>query len=202
MYKLAQHVHIFVLVLLSSLTSCTFAFSEGQTPSYVGVESVRIGDSKAKIFPLFQSKYQIKENHTTVSVLKDQKIIMNFLVDDHDYIFGIDIYSDYFTEEGIGCGSTLLEAKRAYGPAKVVPTDPGYFIQFERVSGILFLLDNDDIPKVLRNIPDDVFSAEEERSVLATVDAKINRLEITGWGGESIRKVLVKEEALGKPLNK
>jgi hypothetical protein len=117
-----------------------------------GVDGINFGDPAQKIFTLFQKPYQIKDKkkpHSvrTISVYKKNHRIVLFSVDDKDKVLFIDIYGDYRTREGIGCGSTIEDAMRAYGAAKLSPTDEGYLLYFDTLKNITFLLNNNDLPK-------------------------------------------------------
>lgn len=138
------------------------------------IESIKVGDSVSKIFSVFETKYQIKKEYLTVKLLKKGKLIVVFDLDDHEKILLIDIYAHYITEKKIGCGSKLSDLIKTYGQGKIDPADSGYFIWFERQKGIMFLLNNEDIPKELRNIPDDAIKPEDEKKIMSLKNAKIS----------------------------
>jgi hypothetical protein len=75
---------------------------------------------------------------------------------------------------------TLAQAQERYGRGNLDPTDAGYFIWFERKKGILFLLDDRDIPKPLRGIPDDAMTPALERKILRVGNARIVAVRVTG----------------------
>jgi hypothetical protein len=149
-----------------------------------GIEGIRIGDSANKILPYFQKPYQIidkKEQHAarTITVLKDNRRILEFSIDDKGGIFFIDIRGVYVTKDGVGCGSTIEDAIKAYGSPSLSPEDEGYLLYFERLKNISFLLNNKEIPKELRNIPDDVFEKKDQDRILKNKKIHIRAVKIT-----------------------
>ena len=92
---------------------------------------------------------------------------------DSDRVFLIDSYEGCVTKEGIGPGMTLGRAQEAYGRGQLDPTDLGYFIWFDRKPGVMFLIDERDIPASLRGIADDASSPERERHILSLQSARI-----------------------------
>jgi hypothetical protein len=93
-------------------------------------------------------------------------------------VFLIDSTERCATVEGIGPGVTLGRAQQIYGAGKTDPTDSGYFVWFPPRGQIEFLLDQRDIPKELRDIPDDVFSADNERAILGLSQARVSAVRV------------------------
>lgn len=147
------------------------------------VESIRIGDSVEKVFATFGSRFQLKDLRPanavrTVTLLRGSEKVITFSIGPDNRIVLIDIFSDYVTEEGLGKGSALSQALRAYGEAMLTPTDQGYLLTFKKFSGVGFLLNNKDIPKKLRDIPDDTFTPNHEKKILALGAIKIVSIQM------------------------
>jgi len=158
-----------------ALLFCIFttqSLANNRTIRNGGIHGVRVGDPAEKIFSVFKSEYTINDTKGTdsarlITLQLGKKNIAKFTIDTKGKIFLIEVYADYVTQENIGCGSTLSEAISAYGKGKITPTDEGYIIEFQKKQGISFLLDNNDIPKELRNIPDDVFTPEQGKNIMS-----------------------------------
>lgn len=149
------------------------------------IESVKIGDSDEKIFSTFKTRYHVSEETDprqarTITLSRNKKTIATFSIDGEGHIFFIEVRSNYRTVENIGPGSTLSEAIGVYGNGTVSPTDTGYLVTFEKMQNISFLLNNNDIPKDLRNIPDDVFTQDQEKRILDLGKARIIAIQISG----------------------
>lgn len=149
-----------------------------------GIDGIRIGDPANKIPTYFQKPHQIidqKKQHAvrTITVLKDNRRILEFSIDDKGGIFFIDIRGAYVTKEGVGCGSTIEDAIKAYGSPSLSPEDEGYLLYFEKLKNISFLLNNNEIPKVLRNIPDDVFEKKDQDRILKHTKIHISAVKIS-----------------------
>jgi hypothetical protein len=56
-------------------------------------------------------------------------------------------------------------------------------VYFERSKKLSFLLDNSAIPKRLRNIPDDVFTEDQEKEILRLKHVRIKVIKIYGIYG-------------------
>jgi hypothetical protein len=98
---------------------------------------------------------------------------------DSDRVFLVDSYEGCVTREGIGPGTMLGRAREAYGRGQLDPTDLGYFIWFDRKAGVMFLIDERDIPASLRGIADDAISSEQESQILSLQSARIVMARIT-----------------------
>jgi hypothetical protein len=147
------------------------------------IESVKIGDPGDKIFTTFKSRYQIIDNTKpgatrTIILFSDKQKAATFFVDQHNQIFMIEIYKGYQTQDKIGPGSTISQAIHIYGTGSITPTDVGYLMTFKKLNGIGFLLTNNDIPKEFRNIPDDVFTPEQEEKILSFGNVHISAIQI------------------------
>jgi hypothetical protein len=149
-------------------------------PSSIG--GVRIGASKADVVAQLSGRYSVAEEakpgssptlvaraRTEVANVKPAMIIGL----DSDRVFLIDSHEGCVTKEGIGPGMTLGRAQEAYGRGQLDPTDLGYFIWFDRKAGVMFLIDERDIPASLRGIADDAISPEQEREILSLQNARI-----------------------------
>lgn len=174
----------FMMVL--SLLFCIFttrSLANSRLIRNGAIHGVRVGDPAEKIFSVFKSEYTIKDTKKTdsarlITLQIGKRNIAKFSVDTKEKIFLIEVYSDYVTQENIGCGSALSDAINAYGDGKLTPTDGGYIIEFQKKKGISFLLKNDDIPKELRNIPDDVFTPDQERKIMNIGSIRILAIQI------------------------
>jgi hypothetical protein len=144
------------------------------------VGDVRIGGSKAEILGQLASRYvvtELKQQGAAPAIVarrrgdgSDSKplVVVNF---DADRAFLIDSYEPCATREGVGPGTTVGRAQEICGPGRIDPTDLGYFIWFERKKGVLFLLEDQDIPTSLRAIPDDVLTPEPRSSSKLIISA-------------------------------
>jgi hypothetical protein len=153
------------------------------------VDGARIGASKAVLLEELSSRYAVTEpvrNGVTPTLVARRRgsdansrplVVINL---DGDHAFLIDSYEPCATKEGVGPGMTLAQAQKRYGRGNLDPTDAGYFIWFERKKGVLFLLDDRDIPKSLRGIPDDVMTPARERQILRIGKARIVGVRVTG----------------------
>ncbi|MBI4378655.1 MAG: hypothetical protein HY578_06125 [Nitrospinae bacterium] len=170
-----KNVFIFIIIGLLVCFSIETVLSNKLIIKDGVIESIKIGESAKKIFSIFKSRYRIDDvtkphSVRTITLFRDSKKVITFSIDPTDpkeRIFLIYVYSDYVTPENIGSGSTLFEAINVYGNGNIIPTDEGYMIAFNRLKGIAFLLNNDGIPKELQNIPDDVFTPEQEKKIMA-----------------------------------
>jgi hypothetical protein len=147
------------------------------------IDSIGIGDQAEKILSAFGNRYLIQDvkaprSAREIKLLDKGNLVIKFTIDDKGHIILIDVYSSYGTKEGIGVGSTLSDAEKAYGEGRVGPTDVGYWVTFEKLKGIGFLLNDSDIPSELRRIPDDVITKEKERQILGIGRARIVAIQI------------------------
>jgi hypothetical protein len=153
------------------------------------VDGARIGASKAVLLKQLSSRYAVTEplrpGAAPTLVARERGSDANsrplvVITLDGDHAFLIDSYEPCATKEGVGPGMTLAQAQRHYGRGNLDPTDAGYFIWFERKKGVLFLLDDRDVPKSLRGIPDDVMTPARERQILRVGKARIVGVRVTG----------------------
>jgi hypothetical protein len=153
------------------------------------VDGARIGTSKAVLLNQLSSRYAVTEpvrhGGSPILVARGRNSESNsrplvVITFDGDHAFLIDSYEPCATKEGVGPGVTLAQAQERYGRGNLDPTDAGYFIWFERKKGILFLLDDRDIPKPLRGIPDDAMTPALERKILRVGNARIVAVRVTG----------------------
>jgi len=150
-----------------------------------GIESVKTGDSVDKVFSVFKHRYQINDLNNPhimreITISEKGHRFLSFSIDSEGKIAMIDIYAKYRTRENIGCGSTLSSIIKTYGKGHIDPTDEGYYIFFDnsKIKGVQFLLNNNDIPRDLRNIPDDVITNKNETKILSLGKARIVRIRI------------------------
>jgi hypothetical protein len=150
-----------------------------------GLGQLKIGDPESKVRDIFASGYGITEHsggiaQRRVEVRKSSSNgkLYSFSLSNDDRVMFIDIFGACKNADGIGIGSRLGDARKRYGKAKLEPTDAGYFVIFDRIPTIGFLLENKDLPKKLRNLPDDSTSTKSERSILATSNARFLQIRI------------------------
>jgi hypothetical protein len=146
------------------------------------VDNIKIGDRADKIYSALKSKYAIetadRSNHLKeIIVRKDKKMIMKVSLKD-DSVFLIDVYALFSTSKDIHPGSTLSEVLEAYGKGEINPTDAGYYVYYDNMPGIQFLINNQDVPKKIRNIPDDIITGDQEKQILNLKAAKIAAIQI------------------------
>jgi hypothetical protein len=153
------------------------------------VNGVGIGDTKEKISTTFSAKYQIVEEKRsgympTINLYQNKKKIAMFSIADNKIVY-IDLYDNCITAENIGIGSTLKDALKTYGRGQLASSDQGYLVYFfEKVKKLAFLLDDADIPKELRNIPDDVITEKQEKKIFCLKNVKIKAIKIYGIYGD------------------
>jgi len=150
-----------------------------------GLARLRIGDPESKVRELFASGYGIAEHsggtaQRRVEVRKSSsnEKLYSFSLSNDDRVVFIDIFAACKNADGFGIGSRLGDARKRYGKAKLEPTDAAYFVVFDRIPTIGFMLESNDLPKKLRNLPDDSISTKVERSILATSGARFTQVRI------------------------
>lgn len=174
---------LYMIVVLSTCLFVSYAYANDCLIINGAIMGIKIGDQAEKIFSTFESGYRIVEEKKPYSVRMvnvfhgDQKII-KFSLDPDNKILFVDAYGNCATTEHIGVGSTLGDALKTYGKGRIMPTDEGYLIYFERIKGVFFLLDNQGIPKRLRNIPDDVFNRKQEKEILKLTNIRISSIKL------------------------
>lgn len=150
-----------------------------------GLRGIKVGDPEAKIREVFAAGYKVAEQSSQsaqrrVEVFQfssNEKLYSFSLSSDGSVVF-IDIYAPCRNSDGIGIGSRLGDAQKPYGKAKLEPTDTGYFVVFTRIPTVGFMLNNDDIPKKLRNLPDDSITKKIEQTILSMSHARISQIRI------------------------
>jgi hypothetical protein len=148
-----------------------------------GVKSVNVGDHSKSVRAIFGAPYKVVDSKKAqwarmLVVYEKKEKILQFSVDGNDKIFLIDIFGNFKTKEGIGVGSLLSQTAKAYGKGSIQPSDSGYYVYFESYPGLMFLLNNSEIPEDLRDIPDDVITEEEENKILKLKNVKISTIQI------------------------
>jgi hypothetical protein len=153
------------------------------------VGDVRIGGSKAEILAQLSSRYAViepKQQGAAPALVARRRgdgtdsrplVVVNF---SDDRAFLIDSHELCATRVGIGPGTTVGRAQEIYGLGRIDSTDLGYFVWFERKKGVMFLLEDQDIPTSLRGIPDDVLTPEHERQILSLDKEKIVAARVAG----------------------
>jgi hypothetical protein len=174
---------IILVVFIYSWFICFNAYADECLINGKSIENVGIGDSVEKIHLIFETRYKITDEtppHSirTVGLYENEKLIIKFSIGPDKKIIFIDVYNNYITSEHIGVGSTLKDAKKTYGKGELSPTDEGYLITFKKKKGFAFLLDDENIPKEFRNIPDDVFTKKHERKILRINNIAIKSIKI------------------------
>jgi hypothetical protein len=153
------------------------------------IAGVRIGASKQEVVSQLSSRYSVTEEAKAGSsptlVIRAReggsggkaRMVIGL---DSDRVFLIDSYEKCITKEGIGPGVHLGRAEQAYGVGRIDPTDTGYFVWFDNKDGVMFLIDQHDIPVSLRGIPDDAITPAQERRILNLKSARIVMARVTG----------------------
>jgi hypothetical protein len=153
------------------------------------IGDVRIGGSKEDTMAQLSSRYAVTEltQQGAAPTLVARRrgdgtesrplVVVTF---NDDRAFLIDSYELCATREGVGPGTTVGRAQQIYGLGRIDSTDLGYFVWFERKMGVMFLLEDQDIPTSLRGIPDDVLTPEHERQILSLGQAKIVAARVAG----------------------
>jgi len=95
-----------------------------------------------------------------------------------DKVFLIDVYALFSTDKNIHPGSILSKLLDTYGKGRINPTDAGYYVFFDEMPGIQFLINSKDIPQALQNIPDDVITEKQEKEILNLKKARISAIQI------------------------
>jgi hypothetical protein len=152
------------------------------------VNGVRIGGPIDQALIAFQKGFEVLEEKPKQSLdphvfrvreKSTQKVWITFAVNRKSKITMAYVEGPCATKEGIRVGSTLGQAIRVYGAAQLSPSDLGYYVGFKKIPRVSFLLDNKDVPKKLRGIPDDELKAKEEKKILTYRNAKIVEIKLT-----------------------
>jgi len=154
-----------------------------------GIAGVRIGALKQDVIAQLSSRYAVTEEAKAGSSPKLMirarqaprggrvRMVIGL---DSDRVFLIDSYEECVTKEGIGPGVRLRRATQAYGAGRIDPTDMGYFVWFAKKDGVMFLINEDEIPASLRGLPDDAISPVRERRILNLKNARIVMARVVG----------------------
>jgi hypothetical protein len=151
------------------------------------IGGVRLGASLAEVVDALRYTYSVDHHHqsdsasSVVAHIKDadRKSKPAFIVwFNADRAFMIDTYQPCATREGVGPGMLLRRARDIYGAdAELYSADAGYFVSFAATRRVMFLLQDSDLPKELRGIPDDVLTPALEKKVLAIGSAELPQCE-------------------------
>ena len=174
-------IYYFIVLSIVLFLGCADAYEcviKGST-----IEKVGIGDPAEKVYSVFESRYRIigeEKPHSvsTLSLYQGNEVIMKVSLDPDNRVLFIDAYDKCVTLKQIGVGSTLRELIKTYGKGQITPTDEGYLINFKSAKSLAFLLDDRDIPKRLRNIPDDVFNESQEKEILRLKNVRVCSIKI------------------------
>jgi hypothetical protein len=137
---------------------------------------------------VFQKDFEVSEEKPIqsldpyvfhVSKKSNQKRWITFAVNRNKKITMAYVEGPCATKEGVGVGSTLGEAIKAYGHPRLSPTDVGYYVGFRKIPWVTFLIDNKDISEKLRNIPDDELKPKQEKKILSNRNARIVEIRLT-----------------------
>lgn len=149
------------------------------------VASVSVGDSTAEVMGAFaQAEYATKivslpGAAREILVQRAGKLMMRVTLDGTGHLSAMKVYDPACkTEKGIGPGSSVASVAKAYGRGNIASTDGGYVVHFEYLAGMMFLIENDDLPPDLKGIPDDVLSEAQERQILSVDQARIAAVEV------------------------
>jgi hypothetical protein len=157
------------------------------------INNIRLGGSIDQVFRTFEGNFEVSETkprepegphiprgpHTfDVREKSTREKWITFAVTNNNKILLAYVTGPCKTKKGIGPGSTLGQAIDAYGQPGLSPTDVGYYVGFRTLPRVGFLLDNSDIPKRLRGIPDDEVSPKEESDILKIHSARIVEIRL------------------------
>ena len=151
------------------------------------MNDIRLGTPVQTIYNILQKDFSTTEEARTkaldprVLVAREnssKKIWFYITVDRKERAVFIDVVGPCLTADQIGIGSTFGQAIKVYGRPEVSPSDVGYLINFDKLPGVAFLLNDQDIPKNLRGIPDDVFKSEHKKELLKHRGAKIVAIQL------------------------
>ena len=174
-------------VLAALLATAVPAYGNGDTCLFdsKGLASLKIGDPESKVREVFGSGYDTREHpgpmvqrRIEVRRSTSSKNLYSIALGSNGEVMFIDILRSCKNADGVGIGTTLGVAKAKYGKAKLEPTDVGYFVIFDRMPRIGFMLANTDLPTKLRDLPDDSMSEKAESAILATSKAKFSQIRI------------------------
>ena len=100
-----------------------------------GFGGVRLGNSREEVIDYMTGRYSVAEEREGGGPLavivgrarsRDASVSVKASLDRSGHVYIIDVYANCVTSDGVGPGSTLAEAQRAYGSAGAVsPTDSG-----------------------------------------------------------------------------
>jgi len=182
-----QSVRAITFVLAALLATATPAYGNGGTCLFdsKGLAGLKIGDPESKVREVFGSGYDTREHsgqmmqrRIEVRRSTSNENLYSIALGNSGEVMFIDILRSCKNADGVGIGTTLGAAKAKYGKAKLEPTDVGYFVIFDRMPSIGFMLANTDLPTKLRDLPDDSMSEKAERAILATSKAKFSQIRI------------------------
>jgi hypothetical protein len=184
----ARSAFLYGILAVLAIGTLHGAFARAEEGCRIGkysVGPVSLGDSGMVVAERLPApRYEVSTSRPPGSaaevVVKASGVLrLKCALDSGGKVFAIDVYDPgCTTDEGIGPGSNLSSTLRAYGEGKIDPTDRGYFVFFDRLQGIEFLIDNRDIPPKLRDIPDDVLQKAQEQELLSLENAKISMVEV------------------------
>src|SRR5712691_1027045 len=119
------------------------------------VNDIRLGTPVQTIHDILQKDFSTTEEARTraldprVLVAREnssKKIWFYITVDGKDRAVFVEVVGPCLTADGIGIGSTFGQAIKVYGRPEVSPSDVGYLISFDKLPGVAFLLNDQDIP--------------------------------------------------------
>ena len=148
------------------------------------IDGVEIGSNVSELYSKMGKKYRLDSIKKTgmierVVVIDANARIGEFQVTDAGIILQGEITANFSAPKNITLFSKLGEILRVYGKGKIDPTEAGYYVWFKNLPSISFLINNDDIPKSLRNIPDDAFNNNYERKILRLKNARIKSVRVS-----------------------
>ena len=166
-------------LLLSNLALCAPLEIKG-----CSIGGVEVGGNVSSLYSMMGKKFTLKSYKKQgaaerVVVFSGDSAIGEFQVTDEGKIIQGEMTSNFVAPNGIDLRSNLGAVLDAYGKGKIDPTEAGYYVWFDKLPGISFLISNHDVPKSLRNIPDDVFTNNHERKILKLRNAKIKSIRVS-----------------------
>lgn len=148
------------------------------------IDGVEIGGDSSSLYYTIGKEFTLKSYKKTgttelIVVFSDNNAIGEFQITDNNKIIQGEFTSNFVAPDGIDIRSKLGDILDAYGKGKIDPTDSGYYVWFDKLPGVSFLINNDDVPKNLRGIPDDIFKNIHEKQILKLRNASIKSVRVS-----------------------
>lgn len=177
-------IFLTICLILSSLMFSSSVWCSPLEINECSIDGVEIGSNVSELYSKIGKKFIIKsykESGTAerIIIFMKNSVIGEFHISDSGKIIQGEIISDFIAPQNINRRSSLGEIMKAYGRGNIDPTETGYYVWFDKFPSVSFLINNEDIPKNLRNIPDDALTKKQEISILKLKRARIKSVRVS-----------------------